>query len=157
MNYFKTLILALIVTSLAVIPAYAKRFGQEGCFEQGGKGERHLAKVREELELTTQQEEQIQAIIVEQRKASADLRDKVHANREAIRNIFDQDILDESRLQELAQVQAGLQTELMITRHATRAKIDKILTPEQQQKHAELRQQHKDNRGYGHGPNGWDM
>lgn len=157
MNYSKTFILALIVTSMAVAPAFAKRFGPEDCFEQGGKGKQHFAKISEALELTTQQEEQIQAIIAGQREATADLREKVQANRDAMHGIFDQEALDESRLQELTREQAELHTELMIAKHATRTKIDKLLTPEQQQKHAELRQQRRDHREHRKGPNGWDM
>jgi len=75
------------------------------------------------------------------------LREETKLNREALRAVFDAEVLDEPRLRELINTQAKLQADMMVAKHATRDKIDQILTPEQQKKHEDFRQQRMEKKG----------
>jgi Spy/CpxP family protein refolding chaperone len=148
MNTLKKLLLATTVICIAVTPALAKRHGGDGFMGHKGQGGMKMEMLKIALDLTEQQETEIQQIIDEQRKSTEPLREQVHANREAIRVVMDQDTLNEGQLHALMQEQSKLHTEMMVGKHATKTKIDQVLTPEQQQKHDELREARKERRGH---------
>lgn len=147
MMNLKKLFLAAAVVCIAVTPAIAKRHGGDGFMGQNGQGGMKLEMLKVALDLTEQQEAEIQQIISTQREKVDPLREQVRANREAIHEVMEQDVLNEEQLHALVQEQSKLHTEMMVGKHATKAKIDQVLTPEQQQKHEELREIRKEHRG----------
>ena len=159
MNNLRFLTLALLITSLAIAPAFAKRHGCDNQFNHDGKRTGQIEQLKQALDLTPQQEVDIQEIRSASREQTASLREATQANREAIRESFGADTLDETRLRELIRAQAELRTDMMIAKHATRSKINQTLTPAQQSKHKEFRQQRMEQRGphRGAGPKAGNM
>ncbi len=147
MYNLKTLACATLLIILAVTPAYAKRHGCDGPFEHDGKGPEHSERFKQALDLTAQQETDLKKIHVESKEETTSLREETKLNREALRAVFDAEVLDEPRLRELINTQAKLQADMMVAKHATRDKIDQILTSEQQKKHKEFRQQRMEQKG----------
>lgn len=143
MNSLKILTLALLITSLTIAPAFAKRHGCDSQFDHDGKKPRQAERFKQALDLTPQQETDIQGIRSESRERTATLREATKANREAIRENFGAEALDETRLRELSREQAELRADMMIAKHAMRAKINQVLTPEQQSKHKEFRMERR--------------
>ncbi len=148
MHYLKTLGFALLLISLAVAPAYAKPQDCDGPFDHSGKGPGHSKQFKQALDLTSQQEGDLKRIHTASKGETASLRQETKANSEAIRSVFEAEVLDEPRLRELTSEQAKLHADMMIEKHATREKVDQILTPEQQKKHEEFRQQRMGKKGH---------
>jgi len=141
MHYTKTLALALLLFSLAITPAFAKRHCWDGPLGCDGMQAGQVERLKQALDLTPQQEADFKQIRLESEEKTSALREKIKANREAIHNALNAEILDEPRLRELTREQAELHADMMIAKHGMRAKINQILSPEQQKKHEELRQQ----------------
>lgn len=135
MYYTKTLALALLLSSLAITPAFAKRHCWDGPFGCDGRQAGQMERLTQVLDLTPQQEVDIKQIRIESEEKTAALREKIKANREAIHNALNAESLDEARLRELTREQTGLHADMMIAKHGMRAKINQILSPEQQKKH----------------------
>jgi Spy/CpxP family protein refolding chaperone len=148
MHNLKILVFALLLISLAAAPAYAKHRGCDGSFDHGGKGSGHFEQVKQALDLTSQQEADFKRILTASEEETASLREESKANRETIRSLFEAEVLDEPRLRELTSEQAKLHVDMMIAKHATREKVDQILSPEQQKKRAEFRQQRMKKKGH---------
>ncbi len=146
MHNLKTLAMTLLLISLSIAPAYAKRHGGNGPFDHNGKGMSQIEQLKQVLDLTPQQEADIKGVFTESREKMAPLREDQQANRRAIRDLSDAESLDESRLRELVRKQADLQAEMMVERHATRSRVNQILTPEQQAKRDDFRQQRTERR-----------
>jgi Spy/CpxP family protein refolding chaperone len=152
MEALKILTLALLFISLAMTPTLAKTQAAGPSHDHTGKGTGRFAKIQQSLGLTTQQQNDIQALIAESKQDMVARREATRANREELRALFDAEVLDEARLQQLLQKQAELKAQKIISQHATRTRIRQILTTEQQEKWAELRQKYRDNRWHGQRP-----
>lgn len=148
MKHINRIVLTLAIIALSAAPVFAKPHGGEGALGQGGKGHRNLEMLKLALDLTPQQQEDIQRVVAESRENSSELREKVHANKTALRDVMDENILNESQLEALLQEKTRLHKEMMIERHTTKAKINELLTPQQQSKHQELRQSRMERRGH---------
>lgn len=147
MTHLKKIVLAAVIIALASTPALAKRPGGEGDFRHYGKMHQNFEMLKVALDLTPQQQEEIQQIIAKKKESTMPLRTQVHENKDALRKIMDKEVLNESQLQVLMQEKANLQTEMMIEKHELKTKIDALLTPEQQLKHAELRKLRMERKG----------
>jgi Spy/CpxP family protein refolding chaperone len=147
MHNLRTLVVALLLTSLAIAPAFAKRNGCENFSEKGGQREGKIEHLKEKLDLTEQQEADINEILAARKAGMAALREETRTTREAIREMSRAETLDESRLRELVRKQSDQRADMMIARHATRARINTVLTPEQQEKHKAFREQRQERRG----------
>lgn len=147
MYSLKRLALSLLLISLAIAPAYAKRHGFGDPLDHDGKGPGQIERLKQALDLTHQQEASLKGIHTESKEKTAVMREEAEANREAIKNVFDAEILDEPRLRELTSEQAKLRSDLIIEKHAMREKVNQVLTPEQQTKHEEFRQQRMKSKG----------
>lgn len=152
MRKLKTLALALLLTSLAIAPAYAKRHGGGSSFACDNDRMTKIEQLKEVLELSPQQEAEIQTIISERRQTMTAQREAGKAHKRSLRDIFASETLDEVRLRELLSKQAELKADKMVAQHATHARINQVLTPEQQAKHQELRQQRMERKGEFRGP-----
>ena len=140
MKTLRKVFLALAIVSIAAVPVLAKQHGGDGFMKHKGHKGMNMERLKVALDLTEQQQADIQQIINQQREKVQPVREQAQLNRDGIRELMDQENLDEAKLQALMQEQSKLRTEMMIERHATRAKIDQVLTPEQRQKHEELRE-----------------
>lgn len=147
MRNIKILVLALLLTSLAVAPAYAKRHGWGSRCDPDRDRTRQVERLRAELELTAQQQREIQEIISEGRQALAGVRAERAANRSNLHELLASEVADEGHLRALVHRQAELQADRMLAQHAIRARIKQVLTPAQQAKHDDLRQQRMARKG----------
>jgi Spy/CpxP family protein refolding chaperone len=147
MHHLKYLTLALLLAPLATTPTYAKpsQYGKtcETRKHQATRPE-HL-KTR--LDLTAQQETEIKEILAARKERNEALRELTRTSRKEIREIFRADSLDESRLRELICKQSYQRADMMITPHATRTRIKKVLSTEQEEQHEAFRQQKQERRG----------
>jgi Spy/CpxP family protein refolding chaperone len=147
MHNLKHLTLALLLVTLAITPAFAKP-GQCGkAFENGEQQATRLEHLKERLDLTAQQEAEIKEILASTKAKHEALHEEKRVTREELREISRADTLDESRLRELVRKQSDQRADMMIAKHATRTRINQVLTPEQQEQHEAFRQQRQERRG----------
>ena len=85
MKSYKKVLLALAVVCLASTPVLAKRFGDSGFTGHKGQGGMRIETLKVALDLTEQQQAEIQQIVNEQRENSQPLREEMQTRREAIR------------------------------------------------------------------------
>lgn len=140
MNKLKALTLSVLLISLAIAPAYALRQDWDYPFAQHGKRSGQIGQLKQELDLTQQQQVELKRVRTESKQETATLRAETASNREVIRNLFNNEPLDEQRLRELSHEQAERHADMMIAKHTAQEKINQILTPEQQQKYETFRQ-----------------
>ena len=103
----------------------------------------------EELDLSPEQSEQIQAIREESRTAMQPLRDQLQQAREQLRSQMASNTSTDQLQRQHQQVQA-LHQELGDQRFETMLAIRQVLTPAQRTQLAELAEQHRGQRGRGH-------
>jgi len=140
MNNAKLTILALLLASLAATPALAQRHGWSATGDQDRRPGQRIEALTEQLDLTPEQAAEIQAVIAERDAERRAWRDTSRATREEIRLLMATEPFNESRLRELVDKQAQQRAERMVSSHTTRAAIDRVLTPEQQEKHHAMQQ-----------------
>ena len=147
MRNLRYLTLALLLVTLAITPAFAKP-GQCGkACENGEQQATRLEHLKERLDLTAQQEAEIKEILASTKAKHEALREEKRVTREELRGISRANTLDESRLRELVRKQADQRVNMMIAKHATRTRINQVLTPEQQEQQEAFRQQKQERRG----------
>ena len=141
MRNTEILALTVLITSLAIAPAYAKRHAWDNPSQHVGKKYGQTERLKRQLDLTAQQQTELKAIRTESRERTASLREEAAENRVAIRDLLDAEDLDEPRLRELTREQAERHADQMVAKHGMRANVNQILSPEQQKKFEELRRQ----------------
>ena len=147
MYNLKYLTLALLLATLAITPAFAKP-GQCGkACEKGEQQATRLEHLKERLDLTAQQETEIKEILASTKAKNEALHEEKHITRKELREISRAETLDVSRLRELVRNQSDQRADMMIAKHATRTRINQVLTPEQQEQHEAFRQQKQERRG----------
>lgn len=144
MHNLKYLTLALLLASLIVTPAFAKPGHYEKASEKGEQKASRLEHLKEELDLTVQQEAEIREILASTTAKNKERHNEKRKTRKELREISTADTLDEARLRELVRKQSDQRADMMVAKHATRARINEILTPEQQKKHEAFRQQRQE-------------
>lgn len=122
-------------------PGGSQRAGHEG---HGWHREGGMPRIFERLDLSQQQREQINQIMDEGKQARQERKKALWQNRKALRDQAMADTYDAQRVQELADQQAKLNAELTVMRTESFYRIYSVLTPDQKQKLAELKQQRKD-------------
>lgn len=140
---FRTLALTALITGLVIAPAYADFNSNKNLLHNGNKRSQQVERLKQLLELTPQQEVEFSKIQKARRQNAALLQQELKQNREAIREVLDAESLNEQRLRELTREQADRRADRMVAKHATRVRINQLLTPEQQKKHEEFRQQRR--------------
>ncbi len=147
MYNLKHLTLALLLATLAITPAFAKP-GQCGkACEKGGQQATRLEHLKERLDLTAQQETEIKEILASTKAKNEALHEEKRVTRKELREISRAETLNVSRLRELVRNQSDQRADMMIAKHATRTRINQVLTPEQQEQHEAFRQQKQERRG----------
>ena len=147
MHNLKYLTLALLLVTLAITPAFAKPGQCDKACENGEQQATRLKHLKERLDLTAQQEAEIKEILASTKAKHEALHEEKRVTREELREISRADNLDESRLRELVRKQSDQRADMMIAKHATRARINQVLTPEQQEQHEAFRQQRQERKG----------
>ena len=147
MHNLKYLTLALLLATLAITPAFAKPGQCDKACENGEQQATRLEHLKERLDLTEQQEAEIKEILASTKAKHEALHEEKRVTREELREISRADTLDESRLRELVRKQSDQRVDMMIAKHATRTRINQVLTPEQQEQQEALRQKKQERRG----------
>ena len=148
MYSLRTLALSILFISVTIVSAHAARHGFGGPFDHHETGSGQMERLKQALDLSPRQAASLKEVHTESNEKTAAMREEAEVNREVIRNVFDAEILDKARLRELTSEQAELRSSLMIEKHAMREKVEQILTPEQQKKHQQFRQQEMKSKGH---------
>ena len=149
MQNLKYLTMALLLATLAITPAFAKP-GQCGkVCENGEQQATRFEHLKKRLDLTAQQEAEIKEILASTKAKNEALHEEKRVTRKELREISRAETLDVSRLRELVRNQSDQRADMMIAKHATRNRINQVLTPEQQEQHEAFRQQKQERRGAG--------
>lgn len=122
-------------------PGSGQRAGYEG---RGWHRDAGMPRLFERLDLSQQQREQINQIMDEDKQTRQERKKALWENRKVLRDQSMADTYDAQRVQELADQQAKLNAELAVIRTETFHRVYSVLTPEQKQKLAEMKQQRKD-------------
>jgi Spy/CpxP family protein refolding chaperone len=101
--------------------------------------ERMLPRLAEELGLSEEQLQEIQAIVAEERPRIEELAGELRALHETRRETHDPAVFDEGAVRAFAQQQFLVQVELMVVVERTRAGALQVLTEEQRQQLEEMR------------------
>lgn len=120
-------------------------------------------RMLEQLDLTDDQQEQIDRLTADHRSAMKDRRELVRDGRMAMRDLVHAEEFDEAAIREAAMAVAEAEADMAVERARLRHEIHKVLTPEQREKAAEMfqerrefvRQHGRDFRGGRHFHGGW--
>lgn len=173
MKTLKTLTLAALVATLllpaSVLMAQPPDGRGGGSGEGRGRGpgrdfggdgefpfrEFMFERMAEKLELSDGQKAEIEDLRVGQREEVEPLREKARSARHAVGDLMRADAFDEATVRTAARQAADIEVELMVIRARHRSELKSVLTPEQQEKATELREQWQERaeqfRGRGHG------
>ena len=134
--------------------------GRSGCgygeneWGAGDRQYRHEMRA-EQLGLTEEQQEQIEAIRTAELAARRDLMEKMQGYREQMRELTDEGTFDENAVRAIAEEKARTQVELAVSRAQMRSRIHAIMTPEQQELAKNISAERYNRRGRHHrGPGG---
>jgi Spy/CpxP family protein refolding chaperone len=140
-----------------------KRFGmadRPGCrdgeneWRGGDRQYRHEMRA-ELLDLTEEQQEQIEAIRTAEIAAHRELREKMLEYKEQMRELTNEGTFDESAVRAIAEEKAKIQVEMAVARAEMRSRIHAIMTPEQQELAKNISSERHNKRGQHHrGPGG---
>ncbi len=109
-----------------------------------GPGARHfLNRLAKKLGLTADQKKQIGALLKAEREQNGPTMQKLAEGRRRMDRAAEATTFDEAAVKTLAANQATLLQEMMVNRARTRHQIDALLTPEQREKAAKLRERMK--------------
>jgi Spy/CpxP family protein refolding chaperone len=148
MTAHRILFTALALTAMAVPgAALAQGFGgppgMMGPDGFGGPGlhrvEEMLPELAAVLELSNDQQAQIEAILDEELPAIETMRDQLRSAHQAFRASHQPGIFDEAAVRSFALSQSQTHVELMVAGARTMSRIHNVLTTEQQQRLEELR------------------
>ena len=95
--------------------------------------QRHLETMTDLLDLTELQQQQIQALYDNERTALAETLQQLRAGHEQMRSLLDAETFDEATIRSLAQSQANLKVEVIVSHAKVKHQILQLLSPEQQQ------------------------
>jgi protein CpxP len=130
--------------------------GDEGCGPRFGRMHRAFGGgfdgfALRQLDLTDDQREQIRSIREQNRESARAVGQKVMAARKGLRDAAAAETIDEAAIREAANVLATAEAEAAINHARIHAQVWKVLTPEQQAKAKELREQRRARRPAGRG------
>ena len=138
-----TLVVGALLTGTLVL-AGPGGYGKGNC---GGKGpgemsfEQHEERMGNKLEmmgavldLTSEQKAQLETLFNQQYLDHQDLRDQMHASREAMHEAKNAKTFNEADFRAKASKQAELKTEMMVAHVKLKQQVYALLTPEQQEK-----------------------
>ena len=140
----KTLwIVGVIALIVAAVPVLARPHGPG--FGFGPFGGRMFEHIAERLELSPDQQEQIEAILEDYRPEVEGQRSLMETARTALRDQIHADTFDEAAIRHLAAEVAALEADIAVSQALIAQDFRQILTPEQQ---AEAKQMMEDARAF---------
>jgi Spy/CpxP family protein refolding chaperone len=116
---------------------------------------RMLDRIGDQIGLTEEQRAEIEAIAAEEQPAIQELRDQLAEARSQHRDSITPGELDEAALRAFGAAQGELMTELMVAGARLKYRVYSVLTKEQQQQLAELRESMRARRGGKRFGGGW--
>ena len=128
-----------------------------GCGRGGqhmGSGQRvgdrgpNLERLAYRLNMTEEQRAEAKAILDDSRQQMVELRDRMRANRDQIRDLTLQPDFDEAAVRSVADEQGDLKAEMIVLRARQRSEMKAVLTEEQRARLNEMRKE-KRQRGRG--------
>ena len=138
-----SLVLAAEQKAVAETTQADYRCGKRGGGKQGPFEGRMAAK----LNLSSEQQAQIKAIVETERERMAPLREQMREQRDQLQAAMKAQPFDENTLRQLAASQAEARTEMMVHRAQVRNQINAVLTEEQREQADKLRAAKQDRRG----------
>lgn len=155
----KTLFAALIALFLFGSAISSQALAQKRCGRHHGGPMFNLEMLAEELELTEEQQAQLEEQKFAARKSAIETRSKLKLQRLELHKLMRADTPDESKIKSTVEEMGELKTELQLNRVQTKLNMHKILTPEQREKMQSLKREFRRHRGpefrqhrRGHGP-----
>jgi Spy/CpxP family protein refolding chaperone len=108
---------------------------------------RMLDRIGEEIGLTEEQRTEIEAIVAEEQPGIEALREQMAELREQHRESMTPGEFDETAIRAFAQAQGNLATELMVSGARLKYRVYSVLTTEQQELLAQIREDRQSSRG----------
>ena len=99
-----------------------------------GRMARHMEMMVTVLDLSDEQKVQLETLMTQQRQDKQQLREKMRASRDALREVEAAETFNEADFLAKAIRQAEVKTEMMAERAKMKQQIYALLTPEQQEK-----------------------
>ena len=99
-----------------------------------GRMARHMEMMVTVLDLSDEQKVQLETLMTQQRQDKQQLREKMRASRDALREVEAAETFNEADFLAKAIKQAEVKTEMMAERAKMKQQIYALLTPEQQEK-----------------------
>lgn len=132
-------------------PGWGPGWGR--CNEDGrGPGMRGFGRMAAVLDLTDEQEEQVEAIIEAERSSLQPLRDQMREARNELHAIVRSGSFDEAAVREVAARMSQTRTEMIVAKTRVKSKIYAVLTPEQQELADKVEPMFEQKRGRHHRP-----
>jgi len=126
----------MLATGIVSGLAFAETTDTSSCEERQGrmemKHEKRLVIMAEVLDLSEAQQQQVQAIVEQERTDMDESRRQMHQGREQMRSLLESDTFDEAAIRDLARSQANLKTEMFVSRAKVKHQVFQLLTSEQQ-------------------------
>ena len=110
-----------------------------------GDEEKRMTRLLQELDLTTEQSQQIETIQQQSETATKDLKEQMRSQHETMKSLLASDA-DTEQIREQHQAAQGVRQQLGDNRFETMLQIREVLTREQRAEMAELIEQHRDRR-----------
>lgn len=125
--------LGVLVLLVAVVPALARPHGPGPGpgIGFGFLGGPMFERIAERLELTSEQQEQIEALLEEYRPGFEEHRDLMQSARETLHDQIHADTFDEGAIRQAASEVAALEADFAVTQALIGQDLRQILTPEQ--------------------------
>lgn len=138
----KRLAIALSCLLLAfTLPALAGNHHGGDCDKCGtGPTDKHMQRLQVMLDLSTDQQQQINRILAEREQQLETLHQQCRELQQQLQQLGEAESFDRKKAEQLAAEQAGLKVTKLATKHQARQQIDAVLTPEQRSKHNQLRE-----------------
>jgi len=114
--------------------------------ERGPDAKHFLDRMAKDLDLSADQKKQIGALLKTEREQNGPTMKKLAEGRKQLDHVADAATFDEAAVKSLAANQAALMQEMMVSRARTHHQVNALLTPEQREKAAKLRERMKHRR-----------
>ncbi len=128
----RKIMIGVVVIGMLVGSAYmAAAAGGPGLPGRGDRAGMHLDRMAKVLGLSDTQKEQIGAILKAEWDKTEPLRQQLFENRKQIMESTFSGKFDEAAVRAMAEKQAGIETELIVSHAKAKSQIHALLTPEQ--------------------------
>jgi Spy/CpxP family protein refolding chaperone len=117
---------------------HGKHSGMKG--EGMDRGEKFVNRMADRLQLTTEQRSSVQAVLQKSQPQRVNLKEKMQANRKALKELTRSGNSDNGRIASLAQERGQLVADMIVQRSKVRGEIQQILTDTQREQFNQMRE-----------------